>query len=110
MPDSFDYRVRAESPNDPKLSDCGARRAPCAGEGGEGAKVAGSTGHDARNSSLQRMVRRRWESAEWKALQALNGNCIGLVCTVGGEEVRLKLTMKDAETIAYWVGYYSERW
>ena len=45
-----------EWPNDPKLSDRGVRRSPCAGEGGRGAKVVGSMARDARSSSLQRMV------------------------------------------------------
>ena len=51
-------RVRAESPNDPKLSDRGARRGLCAGEGGRGAKAEESIGRDVRSGSLQRMVRR----------------------------------------------------
>ena len=46
------------TPNDPKLSDRGARRGLCAGEGGEGAKAVGSIGRDVRSGSLQRMVRR----------------------------------------------------
>ena len=48
-------RGREETPNDPKLSDSPARRDPCV-EGGKA--EAGSTGHDAQASSLERMVRR----------------------------------------------------
>ena len=50
--------ARAESPNDLKLSERGARRGLCAGEGGEGAKAEESIGRDVRSGSLQRMVRR----------------------------------------------------
>jgi hypothetical protein len=46
---------RAKSPNDPKLSDCGAT-ARCLHGGGKAAAEAGSV--TARSSSLQRMVRR----------------------------------------------------
>ena len=49
--ESFDYRKREQGPNDPKLSDRGARRDACA------AGSAGSRQRDARNGSLQRMVR-----------------------------------------------------
>jgi hypothetical protein len=76
-------QINVATSNDPKLSDCGGRRGPCAGEGGEGgpqsggavkgsvagrSDAAGSTGHDARSGSLQRMVRRfselmpQWEN------------------------------------------------
>ena len=42
------------TPNDPKVSDCGAGQEPC----GEGSSAGGSTANDTRNSSLDRMVRR----------------------------------------------------
>ena len=54
----FHYRETRATPNDPKLSDRGARRGLCAGEGGEGAKAVESIGRDVRSGSLQRMVRR----------------------------------------------------
>jgi hypothetical protein len=47
--------VRAESPNDPKLSDGGGLARPLHGGGKAAAEAAGVT---ARSSSLQRMVRR----------------------------------------------------
>jgi hypothetical protein len=58
------------TPNDPKLSDCGARRAGCGrkaatGRMGEGGGMAGSSQRDARSSPLQRMVRRHGFS-DWR--------------------------------------------
>ena len=61
----------AKSPNDPKLSDRGARRGLCAGEGGEGAKAVGSIGRDVRSGSLQRMVRPLCSIVEKVPLQEL---------------------------------------
>ena len=50
------------SPNDPKLSDCGARRAGCGKAAGArmgaGGGMVRSSQRDARSSSLQRMVLR----------------------------------------------------
>ena len=72
-----------KSPNDPKLSDCGARRAGCA------AGSAGSSQRDARSSSLQRMVRRAVVvigliSLEWAGclMPALGcDNLLGIRCS-----------------------------
>ena len=54
------------TPNDPKLSDSPARRDPCV-EGGKA--EAGSTGHDAQASSLQRMVRPLGTDVESRLLE-----------------------------------------
>ena len=56
---------REETPNDPKLSDCGGRHGACADGGtnaaqpeSEEARDAESTRRDSRSGSLQRIVRR----------------------------------------------------
>ena len=42
-------------PNDPRPSDRGGRRGPCAGAAGRGRRRLGSMGRDARRGSLQRL-------------------------------------------------------